>query len=542
MLFFAELWERFSFYGMRAILILFMTAAASQGGLGFSIRKAGLIYGTYTSMVYLTSLPGGWLADRFLGLRRAVLAGGALILLGHVSLTFPSIPCFYLGLALVTAGTGLLKPNISALVGELYGPDDARRDAGFSIYYMGINLGAFLSPLVVGWLAQSGRFKGMLAGIGITPENSWHFGFGAAAVGMAFGLAWYLAGWRHLGEAGLLPVKPENPETAARHGRMLRWGLGAVLASAALAAILAGRGIIILTPESVSRASGYVLGMIPLILFPSLYFFGGFDRHERKQLVVIMVLFFGAAVFWSVFEQAGSTLNIFADRSTDNTITLPMALALSLVILVPAGLALRWCLGLHSRTPSALAFTALVGVACLVCVYYLVGNVGESFPSSFFQSANALFIVALAPLFASFWVARGSRQPSGPAKFTLGLLFAALGFGVLIVAARLSEQGMRVSPLWLLAAYMLHTIGELCLSPVGLSAMTRLAPRRIMGLVLGIWFLAVSLGNFLAGFTASLYERMPLPSLFMAVTAFALVMTLVMAFSVGPIRRMLARA
>jgi POT family proton-dependent oligopeptide transporter len=539
-LFFAELWERFSYYGMRAILILFMTAGVTQGGLGFPIHKAGLIYGTYTSMVYLMSVPGGWVADAFLGLRRAILFGGIVIMAGHICLAIPSVATFYLGLILVVLGTGLLKPSISAIVGDLYAPDDARREAGFSIYYMGINLGAFLAPLVVGWLAQSEQFRNRLAGVGLEPGNSWHFGFAAAAVGMFAGLVWYVAGWKHLGDAGVHPAKPASPEAARRQRRILQFGLGGALGLIAVVAVLDSTGTMALTPEKVGRFLGYVLALTPIVLFPSLYLFGGFNRQERRHLIVIMTLFFGAAVFWSVFEQAGSTLNLFAERNTDTCISTSLAACLGLMMVLPAILALRWMRRLEHTNTLALGFAALVTVSTAAGIYYLMRHRGEAFPSSFFQSANALFIVILVPFFAALWTAWGDRQPSSPAKFTVGILFAALGFGILIPAAFLSASGAKVSPMWLTATYLLHTIGELCLSPVGLSAMTRLAPQRIVGLVLGIWFLAASLGNFMAGFAASLYERLPLATLFTAVTGVALVATVVMAASVGPIRRMLA--
>ncbi len=525
---------------MRAILILFMTAAATQGGLGFSTQKAGLIYGTYTAMVYLMAVPGGWLADKFLGLRKAVLVGGLLITAGHVCLSIPSVSLFYAGLALVVIGTGFLKPNISALVGELYSAEDARRDAGFSIYYMGINLGAFLSPLVVGWLAQSDGFKGILNNFGLTPENSWHYGFAAAAVGMVCGLTWYVTGWKHLGTIGKHPTKAESPAASLRQRRILQGVVVGLLVLCASLAALTGFGIVTVTYGLISHVFGYILALTPIILFPSLYFFGNFTAQEKKHLIVIIVLFFGAAAFWSVFEQAGSTLNIFADRSTDNSITLTFAIFMGAILLMPGFLALRWYRKLPGKSSMALSFTAIVISTCGAGIYYLLSHIGQSFPSSYFQSAGSLFIVALTPLFASLWIALGKRQPSSPAKFTIGLLFVALGFGILIIAARLSSQGMKVSPMWLVATYMLHTIGELCLSPVGISAMTKLAPRRIMGLVLGIWFLAVSLGSFFAGFAASLYENMPLPTLFTAVTGVAIVTTLLMAASIGPIRRMLA--
>ncbi|HWA56302.1 MAG TPA: peptide MFS transporter [Gemmatimonadales bacterium] len=541
-LFFTEMWERFSYYGMRAILILFMTASIADGGLGFDASKGGLILGTYAGMVYLMSVPGGWLADKFLGLRRAVLYGGVVIMAGHIALAIPSVPTFYLGLGLVIIGTGLLKPNISALVGTLYTPEDHRRDAGFSIYYIGINTGAFISPIVVGWLAQSPQWKGILAGMGISPETSWHWGFGAAAVGMFFGIVQYLAGWKYLGDAGMTPAKPSSEAEARGHKRTLLIGFAGSVALVAILYVLASTGMVTITPERVSKVFGTLLALTPVVLFPVLYFFGDYNAQEKKQLIVIMVLFFGATVFWSVFEQAASTLNLFADRNTDLTITLPLAIVLGLTLLVPAFLSARWFLRLPKKTPLAVAFALLVNGMVLLGIYYMFTHLGEAFESAYFQSANAMYIVVLAPLFATLWVALGDREPSSPAKFTVGLLFVALGFAILILAAKLSANGVRVSPLWLVATYFLHTVGELCLSPVGLSAMTRLAPARIVGLVLGIWFLATSLGNWLAGFASSMYEQMPLPTLFGVVTALTLVATVILAGLVGPMKKLLGKS
>jgi POT family proton-dependent oligopeptide transporter len=485
-LFFTEFWERFSYYGMRAILILFMTAPFAMGGLGFDTAKAGVVYGTYTSLVYLTALPGGWLADRFLGQRRATLYGGVVIMLGHICLAIPTLPSFYLGLGLVVIGTGLLKPNVSTMVGELYGAEDARRDAGFSIFYMGINLGAFLSPLICGWLAQSEQFRGFLESVGIRPESSWHWGFAAAAVGMFFGIIQYLAGWKHLGQAGMNPVVPDDPAEQARSRRRLRNGVVVVMLLVAGIAILGRMGVLHVTPEGLGNAFGLVLLAVTVVFFAGLLSSKSWTSAERKRLITIGVLFVGAAIFWSVFEQAGSTLNLFADRSTDNRLF------------------------------------------------------GMTFPASWFQSLNAIFIVLLAPVFAWLWVRLGKRNPSSPAKFTVGLLFVAAGFGILIVAAKLAAAGIKVSPLWLTATYLLHTIGELCLSPVGLSAMTKLAPARVAALMMGVWFLATSVGNYLGGRVAALYESFSLPSLFTAVTLFALAAAVVLAHLVRPIERMLA--
>jgi POT family proton-dependent oligopeptide transporter len=358
---------------------------------------------------------------------------------------------------------------------------------------------------------------------------------------MFAGVIWYLIGWKHLGDSGMVPAPVTETDTHQSRRRILTIGLVVVLGLIALIAALAGTGAIVLTPEKVSKTFGAILAFTPLVLFPALYFFGGYDRQEKKQLLVIMVLFFGAAVFWSVFEQAASTLNLFASRNTDLTITRGFAIALGLTLVIPAVLAIRWYRSLPDKGVLALLFAGMVTVLSAGAVYYLFSHQGEAFEASYFQSANALYIVVLAPLFATLWVTLGDREPSSPAKFAVGLLFVALGFAILIIAAKLSANGVKVSPLWLVGTYFLHTIGELCLSPVGLSAMTRLAPQRIVGLVLGIWFLATSLGNYMAGFAASLYETMPLSTLFAVVTGIALVATVVLAALIGPIRRMLAR-
>ncbi len=358
-LFFTEMWERFSYYGMRALLILFMTAAPAAGGLGFDTAAAGAVYGLYTSMVYMTSLPGGWIADRLIGQRRAVLYGGILIASGHFSMAVPSLTAFYLGLLLIVIGTGLLKANISVLVGRLYRPDDHRRDAGFSIYYMGINLGAFFSPLVCGYLGQ---------------RVNWHAGFAAAGVGMTFGLVQYVLGARYLGQAGLHPAPAESPaEAAALWQRAKLWGGVATVGLAAFGGLLYA-GVLPITPRQIADAAGYLLLVTTVVFFAWLFLGGDWTPAERKRLYAIGVFFLAAALFWSEFEQAGSTLNLFADRSTRNSI------------------------------------------------------LGWSFPSSWFQSANALFIITFAPVFAWLWVHLGSREPSSPVKFSAGLIGVGAGF------------------------------------------------------------------------------------------------------------------
>ncbi len=486
-LFFTEMWERFSYYGMRALLILFMTAPLAAGGLGFDTAKAGAIYGTYVSLVYITSLPGGWLADRFLGQRRATLYGGVLIMLGHISLAIPSLTTFYFGLGLVTLGTGLLKPNVSTLVGELYTPDDERRDAGFALYYMGINTGAFIAPLVCGWFAQSEQFRGMLGSMGLEPQSSWHWGFGMAAVGMFLGLVQYLAGWKHLGSAGMYPAPVASPEQAASQRRLLRVGLAAVVGVGLLLWLLSSAGIVTITAQLVSNALGVLLLITTVAFFAWMFLAAEWTPDERKRLVVVLVLFVAALIFWSVFEQAGSTLNLFAQRATRTEVF------------------------------------------------------GRGFPPSWLQSVAPFLLVVLSPVFAWIWWRLRHRDPSSPAKFTIGLVCVSLSFAILVIPGQAAEQGIKVSPLWLVATYFLHTVGELCLSPVGLSAMTRLAPQRIVGLTMGVWFLALSVGNYLGGRVGGLYEAFSLPGLFGAVAAFAAAAALVLALLIRPIRRMLGQ-
>jgi POT family proton-dependent oligopeptide transporter len=470
-LFFTEMWERFSYYGMRALLILFMTAAPAAGGLGFDTATAGAIYGLYTSMVYMTTLPGGWVADRLIGPQRAVLYGGILIAAGQFSLAIPSLSTFYLGLVLIVIGTGLLKGNVSVIVGRLYSPDDARRDAGYSIFYMGINVGALLAPLVCGYLGQ---------------RVDWHLGFAAGGVGMVLGLIQYSMGLKHLGDAGRYPASSGSPEAIARQrSRALLW-TSLTIAVIAAAGLGAYSGLLPITPTQVADAAGYFLLGLTVAFFGWLYLSSGWTPAERKQLYAIGVLFLAAALFWSEFEQAGSTLNLFADRNTSNSV------------------------------------------------------LGYAFPSTWYQSLNSVFIIALAPVFAWLWVwlAHRGSEPSSPAKFAVGLVLVGAGFAVLVGGAVLAEGGAMVSPMWLVVVYFIHTCGELALSPVGLSAMSKLAPVRIGGLIMGVWFLASSVGNYIGGRLAGFYEAMTLPSLFGAVAVFGVGAGVLLLLCTRPLRRL----
>ena len=470
-LFFTEMWERFSYYGMRALLILFMTASLRNGGLGFPVAKAGAIYGLYTAMVYLLSLPGGWVADHITGQRRAVLYGGMLIAAGQFCLAAPSMAVFYLGLILLVLGTGLLKPNVSTIVGQIYAQGDARRDAGFSIFYMGINLGALISPLACGWLGE---------------RISWRLGFGLAGVGMIAGLIQYVLGGKYLGSAGMLPGAAGGPEVLRRRKRQAALGGLAALAIFGVCGGLAAAGAVEITAQTISNALGVVLVIVTAAIFSWLLLGKGWSGIERKRLGAILVLFLSAAVFWSAFEQAGSSLSLFAERSTNRE-----------------------------------AF-------------------GFLFPASWFQFVQPFFIITLAPVFAWFWLSLRSREPSSPAKFTWGLCFAGVGFAILVPASSMAMRGAAVSPWWLVSTYLFHSLGELCLSPVGLSAMTKLAPARVGGMMMGLWFVSIGIGDYLGGRVTSLYESVSLPTLFGAVAGVAFVAMAALIVLIRPTVRLMS--
>ncbi|MEI7551996.1 MAG: peptide MFS transporter [Verrucomicrobiota bacterium] len=429
-LFFTEMWERFSYYGMRALLILFMVKTAAEGGLGYDTKRAAAIYGTYTMSVYLLSILGGFIADNFIGARRAVLVGGIVIASGHYAMAFSSTATFFAGLVLIALGTGLLKPSISTMVGSLYRPDDERRDAGFSIFYMGINLGAFLAPLVTGYLAQSAGWKARLAQWGLDPLHCWHWGFAAAGVGMTCGLVLYVLQRDRLAQVGHAPTPAPDGSRP--------WGKLALVALGSLALILAMKA---------SDDHPQLVYLLFGLQVAALLGFAFQPDPDRRRIAAILVFFMAAEVFWAIFEQTGSSLTLFADRLTRNEI------------------------------------------------------LGLPFPSSWWQSVNSVWVILLAPAFAFLWIRLGHRQPSSPLKFVLGLLFVALSFVLMVPAAQLTAAG-RVSPLWLVGLFFLQTVGEMLLSPVGLSTMTKLAPQRLVGLVMGIWFLAAALGNKLAGVIA----------------------------------------
>ena len=531
-LFFTEMWERFSYYGMRAFLILFMVAAVdgANPGLGVGEGMAGALYGLYTSMVYLLTLPGGWVADNLWGQRQAVFRGGVIIAMGHFTLAAPlvgapDVPSFFLGLLFIVIGTGLLKPNVSTMVGDLYPrlSDDAtdherkvwgaNRDAAFSIFYMGINIGAMLGPFICGTLGEGINWPA----IGLVIEGNWHVGFSVAGFGMILGLIQYRMGDKYLGEAGLF--KPDAPQDEIdRRGRNFYLSTGAVAAVAALLIFLLvtdalgmtivdfatwiAYGIVLLSilffaylildirwatsllilfatlcAVLVPRmgvaggqwAAAGTLGAFVVMCLRLLTLRGGQVTTDQKRLMAIYWLFLLAAVFWAGFEQAGSSMNLFAENDTDRVLF------------------------------------------------------GWEINTTWLQNVNPFFVVVLAPVFGSLWtwLAHRDVNPSTPRKFALGLMALAAGMFVLAWGASYAADGTRVSMAWLVVTYFLFTCGELALSPIGLSAMTKLAPHGRLGQMMGVWFIAAALGSLVAGLVAAQLETLSAVTIFTFTAIFA---------------------
>ena len=461
-LFFTELWERFGYYGMRALLILYMTDTVG-GGLGLNTEISGAIYGLFTFGVYALALPGGWVADRVIGQRQAVFVGGIIIAAGYYALGLPMILpgseiwSFYLGLTLVVLGTGLLKPNVSAIVGGLYAEDQpARRDAGFSIFYMGINIGALIGPLICGWVGE---------------KVNWHLGFSLAGIGMTLGLIQYVYGRKYLRGAGELTGEAAEPGSIATARKQLTIGIAVAVAFVVGLTTLMSSGAINVSIFDFAQTTGAIVAVVAVIYFAAVIAFGCHDRVERQRVFVIFMLFLGAAMFWSGFEQAGSSMNIYARDFTDRVIF------------------------------------------------------GWEVPTTWLQSVNPVFIILLAPVMGMLWVRLGASNPSIPLKFGMGLMLLGVGFLVLAWGALYVPENAADNPAagvamtWLVATYFFHTVGELALSPVGLSSVTKLAPQRLVGQMMGTWFMGAALGNLVAGLIASRIDNLPPNELFTVVAS-----------------------
>lgn len=453
-LFFTEMWERMSYYGMRMLLVLFMTATLQEGGLGLTVASAAAIYGLYTGCVYFMGLPGGWLADRLLGGQKAVWYGGIIIMLGHIILAIPSDYSFFTGMIFVVLGTGLLKPNIGAMVGQLYSDKDVRRDSGYAIYYMGINIGSVIGYGVCGYLMEN---------------QGWHWAFGAAAVGMAIGLIQYKITTPNLNGIGAQPVHPLSEKA-----QKLSWAIIAIfLVGIALLTYLVFQGMVTIIPVTIAQYVAVAFSIIFVVYYATIYFYGELSTAEKKKLIALLIICVASACFWSGFEQAGSSLNLFTRDYTDR----------------------------------------------------IVGSF--EIPTGWFQSLNAIFIVLLSPFFAALWINLGKKlvSPSYGIKCAAGLIIMGSGFIVMFFAAQYAASGMKIAPYWLVATYFLHTVGELCLSPVALSAVSKLSPKRFAGQMMGIFVLTYSIGNIISGLLAGNYDPnnvSQIPSLYIQISLFSI--------------------
>ncbi|MFF3418584.1 peptide MFS transporter [Streptomyces sp. NPDC002698] len=420
-LFMTEMWERFSYYGMKALLPLYLVA---DNGLHLSPATAITIASVYVSLVYLLALPGGWFADRVLGPRKTVALAGMIIMLGHLTLAVPVSGIFYVGLVLVALGSGLLKANISTMVGHLYdGPNDPRRDGGFTVFYVGINTGAFAAPLIIGTVGE---------------KVNWHLGFALAALGMALGLIQYLLGSRHLSErSSVVPT----PMSAAEKSATLRKGLTWLAAAAVFYGVVGFTGHFTLNWAMIPLT---VIGLIvPIVVIARIKRDRGLDSTERSRMSAYVWFFVAAAVFWMIYDQGATTLSIFADSSADNSVF------------------------------------------------------GWEFPVSWYQSVNPVMIMAAAPVFAWLWLwlNRRGKEPSTAVKFAAGLILIGASFFLFLVPLSIAGDGHKAAAMWIVAIYFVQTIGELTLSPVGLSVTTKMAPAKYASQMMGVWFLAVTAGD-----------------------------------------------
>ena len=459
-LFFTEMWERMSYYGMRGLLVLFMTEAMMSGGLELTVLTATSIYALYTAFVYFMGLPGGWIADRLIGSQRTVWYGGIIIMCGHIVLAIPNESTFFVGLILVVLGTGLLKPNIGALVGQLYSASDVRRDSGYALYYMGINIGSVIGYTVCGYLAEN---------------VGWHWAFGAAAIGMAFGLIQFRLTSGNLKGEGAEPNQPLTPAGAKAAWLVIA---GFLVTLTILAGLLIFR-VVSIDPVVIARYTAVLFVLFFIVYFSGIFVLGKLSPVEKKGMWALLVVCVASAVFWSGFEQAGSSMNLFARDYTDR----------------------------------------------------LIGTF--QVPTTWFQNANSTFIILLSPFFAALWVWLGKRMvsPAYGVKCAVGLIIMASGFIIMYFAAHIAASGLKAAPYWLVMTYFVHTVGELVLSPVALSAVSKLSPRRFIGQMMGVFVLTYSIGNIIAGIFAGNFDPenvAEMPGLYLQIVKVSVVLGIIL--------------
>lgn len=552
MLFFTEMWERFSYYGMRALLVLFLTAPFSEGGFNWTRGHALELMALYTGLVYVTPIIGGYLADKVMGSRLAVLAGGLLMTLGHGSLAFETPVSFYIGLLLLILGNGFFKPNISSIVGDMYKQKEALKDSAYTIFYMGINAGAFLGILLCGWYGIN---------------EGWSYGFGLAGVFMLFGTIQFYYGQKILGDLAAKPSKKPVVVDEDTPKKVPFTQLDTILfASASVAGILLMANNIAevvfgftLIPGNINQLSFYVavIGYLALIIKRLLKY----ERIERDRLIVVSVLTFASIFFWVAFEQASGTMTIFARDYTDrvleagfqaNAFRIVDGLFLFVPLILLSGLLYLLGMRVFKSTPITIIATSIsFAIIWYVSIYKTKIDISSEvleIPASWFSSLNSFFIIVFAPLFSLIWakLSKFGKNPSGPMKFALGLFVLGLGYVALAYGSSNILPGAKtasVSILWLILAYLFHTLGELCLSPVGLSYISKLSPKRLVGFMFGIWFFASAIGNFmshkLGSYIDEISSETSMSSFFMIFFVAPTVMALILVILNKPLKRMM---
>ncbi|MGM8886096.1 peptide MFS transporter [Psychrobacter sp. 1U2] len=483
-LFFTEMWERFSYYSIRPLLVLFMVATVGSGGFGFDETTASAIYGIFAGSLYLAAVPGGWLADNWLGQERALWWGSIIIALGHLSIALSAMfgmTLFFVGLICIVLGSGLFKTCISVMVGALYQKNDSRRDGGFTLFYMGINIGALLAALIVGVFKEQGL---------------WHLGFGVGGLGMLVSLLVYRFSAQKAIKrfAQVKGIKADWEIANGRYHNIGAW-VGGLLAVLAVTVVLVASGIVPFNAQLVAQYMTYIIAGVVLLYFAVMFLSPRLDKTDKLRLLTCFILIIGSTLFWSSFEQQPTSFNLFADNYTDLEV------------------------------------------------------MGFNIPSIWFQSLNPLFILLLAPIVSIIWVKLGNKglEPNSMTKFALGMFITAAGFSLMIFASKsiLTNEGGLASPLWLVGSLLLLTLGELALSPVGLSSMTKLAPKGMQGQMMGLFFASVAMGNLVAAFFGgyvSADKIESLPALFTTMTVFLVVTAVILLLLAKPINNMLIKS
>lgn len=534
-LFFTEMWERFSYYGMRAILVLFLTSAIIDGGWAWSRAEALSLYGTYTSLVYLTPILGGFLADKYMGYRNAVALGALIMTLGHASMAFETPTTLYIGIACLIIGNGFFKPNITSIISNIYADHPEKKDGAYTIFYMGVNAGAFLGIMLCGYLGE---------------KVGWGYGFGLAGIFMFFGMLQFWFGQGIFGEIGKKPDPQTSEAVQLQAGERLNpfttldkilIGIAAVLGISWVindpVSTIGGSGFFNFTIGSLDGASAVILTGVILFFILLVMRIRRYDSITKDRMIAVAVFAFFTVFFWAAFEQAGGSMTIFAsdytDRSLEGSWAMGFKIFNTLLTIIPLGIITYVLWSLFQQTFKNFALSNIILGSSFVMIWGVVlwmvqrefSQTNTEVTASWFSILNSFFIITCAPFFSRWWESK--YNPSAAIKYALGLILLGIGFGALAFGALSIPQGATaaaVSMVWLVIAYFFHTMGELCLSPVGLSYVSKLVPARMIAFMFGIWYLAIAIGNKTAGKLGGMIDQITSQY---SLTTFFLIFTLI---------------